>query len=295
MSKRKKEKKPRFPGVIRAFQIISAVCYAFFLLFLILDIGVTERGLKSLVLKYIDGVEVSTEYSEFYLESGLTEEMYQEIFSSKEMKDIIADVMYDRLSALVKNTDVYEHSKAECDERVRSVVEDVCNAHSLSLSEKKISSLTSYTSDISGITAMFIYNTPEMYRSSIFEQAGGTEQNASFFQVAATLSNPAFPVCLAVAYVTLAALIWFLAGKERREGLPFLYADTILYPSFIVIAFSFGELFGIRNTEIIIRYLSKIALTAGIISMTVGILALVFIITARKAAVKSPKPEKAIE
>jgi hypothetical protein len=142
------------------------------------------------------------------------------------------------------------------------------------VSESKVSSLTDYTCDISGITAMFVYDTPLAYRNSLFDtdEAGDIQVGTKILKGIATLSSWYFLLTVFVMYLIVLIILFFIKSRGEAEGIHTVIANTSLYPSFILLGISIGELLGIQDTPIITDFVFEHLLIVCIVGILWGIL-----------------------
>lgn len=271
-SSKKKVKKDRLEGATRAFQVVSGIFFTLFLVTLIICLCTSKKGIEKLCKDYVYSVEITNEYFDNYIDAGFTEEMCYELLKSIEVKDSVAYVMYDRVLAIFHNTSSYEYTIEYCKEQIGKKITEISNNNNLSLSETQISNLTSYTVDICGISSMFIYDSPTMYRTSVFE---ATDEDigsyGEIFEMMATLTSPFFPICFGVMFLICIIILVVICEKPSMNRLFLLICDTMLYPSLVCLAFSIAELFGKKNGALVIQYIFKNALTVSIIGVLLGI------------------------
>lgn len=270
----KKEKKHKISRAGKAFQVVATILFAFLIFFVIIDVATTKKGIMKLTNDYVLDVTIDPVYFDSYIEAGFTEEMCYKLFESNEFREVIAAVMYDRVAALFHDTEIFEHDKSYCDAIIENKIREICEEYQITLTNAKIDTLTMYTSDISGISAMFIYNTPELYRTSVFDATDeDIGEYTGFFSLIAILTSPVFPITIFIMYLVCILALIFICVKDEKNDLFVLICDTIILPSFVCVGISVGELFGIKNEAVIMKYLFTISLVTGIICAVIGIIA----------------------
>ena len=252
MSQRRTTTKTRKPAT-SVFAGLSCLLFLALILSLTLHIGTSKYGTTRLVSRYITEAELNTEYFENYENVGFTKDDCYRFLKSEEVTGVLCDVMTDRVDALFHNTENYIHTEDECYDRIRNALDNYCIKNGITLKDGKLNTLTKYTLDISGITAMFVYDSPAVYRTSIFEaeEGGKAEEYEASFKALASLTKPAIPAMFAIMYIISVVIMCILGGDL------FKVANTILYPSFLASGISLGYVFGASNGAVLSDYVFK--------------------------------------
>ena len=265
----KLSKRKRMPKVCRGLQVFAIVLFSLFILSLALIMGTTEKGLKIMTRRFVDNVEVDEKYFEHLMDYGFDEDMCRELLEGDEIRHLTADILTDRLRAVFKNTKSYELSFDESKELVKGYVKGVADNHSLKLEDKELNILTSYTCDISGISTMFLYDTPAKYRTAVFDvDKADIEAGNSLLQLLAFLTSPVFVVMNIVMYFIIIILLLVLGNKI---SLTMPIANTSLYPSIAILGFSFGEVF-MMNANAVTDYIFRLLMISSGTGIIFGIL-----------------------
>ena len=268
---KKKEKKVRIEGATRAFQVVAGVFFTLFLISLILTICASRRGIKKLTKEYVYSIEVEDTYFDNYIEAGFSTEMCYELLDGNVVKDTVSYVMYDRVVSIFHNSTSYEYSIDYCKEQIRSEIERLATSNSVVLESYQIEALTSYTLDICGISSMFIYDTPVLYRTSIFDASNEDIGSYSeMFKSLSTLTSPLFPVSLGIMYFVCIFILLVICERETINRLYLLVCDTTLIPSLVCLAISVAKLFGDNTDNLLTNYVFSKAIIIAIIGLLIG-------------------------
>ena len=114
--------------------------------------------------------------------------------------------------------------------------------------------------DISGISVMLRFDTPAQYRTAVYDlDKGNMDFVNTFLGSLAKISFPIFPVFICVLYLVIVGIMAIL-GRKKDIAIP--VADTAIYPSLSIFAFSIGEIFMPGTSEVtdyIFRYVFLIS------------------------------------
>lgn len=236
-----KKKQNKIPGVCRALQIFSIVLFVLVLFFIFLSVISADWNLKKMTRVYVDSVEIDTQYFDGLKLYGFTDDMCRSLLEGDEIKTLTADVMRDRFNAIFHNTKDFDVSYDEARAVVEKEILRVAGEGKLDLEEKEIKALVDYTCDISGISTMYKFNTPAEYRTSIYDADRESIDFVNKFLLALSkISSPLFASFILLLYLSAVCVMIYLENK-RKIILP--AANTALYPSIAILAFSIGEIF----------------------------------------------------
>ena len=236
-----KKSKNRIPGVCRALQMFSIVLFVLVLFFIFLSVISADWNLKKMTRVYVDSVEIDTQYFDGLKLYGFTDDMCRSLLEGDEIKTLTADVMRDRFNAIFHNTKDFDVSYDEARAVVEKEILRVAGEGKLDLEEKEIKALVDYTCDISGISTMYKFNTPAEYRTSIYDVDRESIDFVNKFLLALSkISSPLFASFILLLYLSAVCVMIYLENK-RKIILP--AANTALYPSIAILAFSIGEIF----------------------------------------------------
>lgn len=263
--RRTKESDPTF--VI--FQGITSIIFVLFIFFVALHIGVSNKGIKILVHKYVDAVQLDDTYFDNYIAAGFTNEQCYELLSGQEIKDCVAKVMYEQVSALFANSSTYTYDKETCYTEVKDIIFSYVSKNNIKLaSENSVDSLTNYTLDISGISAMYFYDSPAAYRQSIYsKESSAINDITDSFAVIAVLSSPVFIVTISV-FLFICILIMAFIGTTKDTIWKIF--NTFAYPALFIVGISLGYLFGASNNNILSRYVFSLFLMSSVLGLTIS-------------------------
>lgn len=268
----KKSGKIRHSGAVRVFQGFATILFVILTFLLTLSFCTSPKSLVSLCNKYVRSVTLNEDYFGNYEEAGFTEEETQNLLTDDGMYNIMSNVMSDRMLALFRYTDSYETSLDDCKEKIRGILEKY-NENG-AVSESKISTLTDYTCDISGISAMFVYDTPLAYRESLFDTSG-TENvitDTKILEGISRLSSWYFLLTVGLMYLFVLIILFFIKSREEAGDMHTVIANTSLYPAFMLLGISIGELLGIQDTPIVTDFVFTHLLIVCIVGILWGIL-----------------------
>lgn len=262
---KKKRKERNFSATV--FRMVATVLFFLLITFFALHLGLSNAGLKKLVNSYVNSTKIDTQYFDNFLDAGFSEEECYEFLGGEEIKGLVSDVMCERIYALFKDSSSYKITSEYCEDKVRSMLKNTGK----SLSDKKLDVLTKYTLDISGITAMFIYDSPAAYRYSIYnDDSTKIGEYDSVFSVISTLSSPVFVFTLILMYA-ISLVLMFAVGTLNTDTL-LLGCNTITYPSFLFIGISAGYLLGEGRANVTTAYVFTCLLIASAVCFIAGCL-----------------------
>lgn len=268
------KKKSIFSSAIRGFEIFSIVIFSFLIVFSTLNLVTSKRGLSYMCDKYVRTVEINNEYFDNYIDSGFSEDDCKRLFSDERMYTLVSQIMTERMLALFRYTDNYSYTLDYCKESIKEIIVSYNNNCNLNLSSSKIDSLTDYTCDISGITSMFVYDTPLAYRNAIFdtEDAEDIAVDTTILKGLSILSSWYFLFMLIMMYIITVIILFFIAGKEEKKKIHEVIGNTSFYPSLLCTGIALGEFFGLPEEPIIIDYISLNLLKMGILGIIWSVL-----------------------
>ena len=268
-----KNNKNRIPGVCRALQIFAIVLFVLVLFFIFLSFISSDWNLKKMTRVYVDSVEIDTQYFDGLKLYGFTDDMCRNLLEGEEMKTLTADVMRDRFKAIFHDTKNFDVSYDEARTIVEKEILRVAGEGNLELEEKEIRALVDYTCDISGISTMYKFNTPAEYRTSIYDADRESIDFVNrFLLVLSKISSPVFAGFILLLYLSAVCVMIYLENK-RKIILP--AANTALYPSIAIFAFSIGEIFmpdASKVTDYVFRnilYVSAAGIVFGILLLVI--------------------------
>lgn len=238
-----------------------------------LNLGTTPKGIKKLVYDYVDSVTINDTYYDNYIIAGFSSEQANELLTGREIKMIVSEVMTEQFSALFSDSDTYVYEREDCENDIRNLITEYSGKNDIPLSDAQLSSLTTYTMDISGISGMYSYESPAAYRESIYDKTTVEEYN-SVFEVVKTLTSPNFIIITAVLFVVSVVITLFIGTKG--ESLKKV-CDTIIYPSFLIMGVSLGYIFGASNGDVLTEYVFKMVFIGALICFILGLCPLVII------------------
>lgn len=272
MAKKKKQKKDRLEGATRAFQVVSGLFFTLFLLSLIVCISASKKGILKVVREYVNSVEITDEYFDNYINAGFSEEMCYDLLESKNVRNTVSYVMYDRVVALLHNTSSYEYSMEYCENIIEEEIISIAEVNNLTLSDDNIDILTTYTIDICGISAMFIYDTPVVYRTSVFDATNeDIGAYSELFELLATLSSTFFPICFGIMFLVCIFILFVVCEREAMNRLFLLVCDTMTLPSLVCLAISVAKLFGDKTDNILSNYVFRITFITSLVGVMLGV------------------------
>lgn len=268
-------KKVRTSLPVKVFKGVSIILFICLTLACLLHICTRQENIKKLTNSYVESAEVDESYYDRYLEEGFTLDMVKNFFKEEAFLDVASNVMSDRLSVLFDYRDSYVYTMDYCEENLTALFNTYSEKYSINLSEDTVSKLVKYTCDVSGISAMFIYDTPASYRTSIFEAEENYDGYNNIFEVLAILSSIDIVIVLSIMYV-VCMIILFVLTLDTKEVLPQTIADTILVPSFVFLGISLGEILVIESANEVQDYVFGNLCRISIFFLVIGILVYAF-------------------
>jgi hypothetical protein len=268
----KKLRRKRTDTAVLTFQGLATAVFVLVILFTALHLGTTEKGLRKLVSNYVNSAEIDSTYFDNFTDRGFTEEQALEFLSGSAVKDVVSDVMTERMLALFKDTEEYQYTQDNCLDRITEGLTQYCKENDVDISESNISILSTYTMDISGITNMFIYNTPALYRTSIFEnEENNVSDYDNLFEVLATLLSPLFVLSVFFMYIICLVIMCLISTKEESCDIINRCCNTIIYPSFLFLGIALGYVLGASNGDVTSNYVFSVILITSIIMLAIGL------------------------
>lgn len=261
MYKRQQRGKKGVPGVIRALQIFSIFLFILVLFFTFLSVIASEKSLRKMSRVYVDSVEIDTQYFDGYYKYDFTEDMCKNFLEGEEMKKLTSEILTERLLAIFHNTKEFKFTEDGTKDVIRGEIKRVAEENNINLTDEGIEALTNYTCDISGISTMFKFNTPAQYRTAIYDADRESIDYINKFLIGLSkVSSPLFPMFMLLLYMISVAILIFL-GYKLDLSMP--VANTSLYPSIAIFAFSIGEIF-MPDASVVTDYLfRKVLLVSG--------------------------------
>ena len=235
-----KLKTKKIPGVCRALQVFSLIMFIFVLAFTLLSVVSSEKSLDKMTKVYVNSVKIDEKYFDGYKLYDFTDDMCRDLLEGERMKSLTAEVMKDRFMAIFHNTSSFSFTFEDSKSVIREEIERVSEGKA-EVSEKGMDALVDYTADISGISTMYKFNTPAQYRTSIYDADRESIDFVNRFLLGLSkVSSPLFPLFMLLLYVLAVAMLIFLGEKY---DISFSVANTAIYPSIAIFAFSLGEIF----------------------------------------------------
>lgn len=256
-------------------RFFTVVFFLLFIIFLSLFIATKKSNINRLVEKYISEIEVTDTYFENYKDAGFTEEQCYEFLGSDDIMDLTASVMSERIYSLFSYDAEYTHSADDCYDIIYDALSNYSDSNNIGLSNAKLSSLTSFTLNISGIQTMITYDTPAAYRTAIFEadEDDYAVINDSIKLISSLLS-PGFSVFFLIMYligiVCMVLIYRKNPGKIGKQAFAFKVCNSALIPSLAIIVLSVVGLFNISST--LSGYIFIILLIVSVIGALIGVL-----------------------
>lgn len=251
-------------------KVITYLLFFFFILFFFLCIATRKSGISSLTKQYIDDVTISDTYFENYTDAGFSENNCREFLQSDTIKDMLANVMAERIYSIFDYDAEYSYTYDECYEVTYDVLSDFVADNNISLSGTKLETLTSYTLDITGATTMLNYDTPAAYKTAVFEADAEEFQTIDeSLDLISALLKPKYPVICLIIYLIFVALL-FISDKKGKDNLFLSVADTAIIPSLAVLVMSIIGLIG--NDAVLSSYIFKYLIVTGVCGLLLGIL-----------------------
>ncbi len=270
MKKHKKSSAHTLPKVIHIFKWFALFLFGILLILVTLNIATSRMGIKKLVKHYTKSVEITDNYYEYYKNHGLSENEYRGILESDEIRDILGDVMYNIASAIFHPSTNFTYTKSDAEKDVRNLI--LGKTPGKNLSENEVEGLVSYTMDISGITAVYVYDTPQAYQTSILSsEEKDLREEREILRVIASLCSSYILVAVLIMYIFLVVIMVCICEKKDKDKLFSVIADTILFPSFIFLGIAFGKRFGTEDKEFLQIYLYNIGIIVGAAGVVIGL------------------------
>lgn len=272
--------KDKKPASICAFHALSCVLFFSFLIFMALSILTGKRCLRNLAKCYVSSNEISRDYVLYFKDVGVSEDLAMEFLTSDEFRDIVVDVMTDKMIVLFRHKDTYSVTRETCEDTLYQVLDAFLREHQITLEPKDLISLKDYTMNMSGLSAMFVYNTPAAYRTSLFDDGSEYADLNNTFQILSEIASPVIPVVVFFMYIICVVLL-FVFMWRYKEIIPYKAADTAIIPSIILLAFCFGELFCMKEPSTIQTYIFKTGIWLSLAGIIFGVL--FFVLSAKLA------------
>lgn len=230
-----------------------------------------KRSIRKLAHNYVYSVEISDEQTVYYEDYGISREQAANFLSSKPFRDLITDVMVDKMSVLFRHRTTYYINRDDCERELRLLLEDFASECELEVSSDEIDALTRYTFDMAGLTSMFLYNTPSAYKDSMFDNGSKYEELNNTFETLANLSSPMFPVSLFLMYLICVGMLLLFMWRFK-DIIAYKLGDTAIMPSLIILAFCFGELFCMKEPTAIQTYIYRTGAIISVLGIVFGIM-----------------------
>jgi len=272
--KKNTDEKVKFSSSVRAFQVFSTFLFVLLMIFFTLNIATSRKGLTTLCNKYVSNAELNTEYFDAYIEAGFTMEQATEMLEDERIHKLGANVMTDRALAIFKYSESYKFTLDDCNKRFEEIIREYNTKFNLGLGDEKIASLSKYSSDISGISSMFIYETPLAYRTAVFDldKSDNIELDTSILKGFAFLSEWYFITAILIMYLIVLIILVVICDKVERDNIHFIICNTSLYPSLLGLGIYLGRIFCIPERVIITDYVFNCFLIIIIIGFIWGLI-----------------------
>lgn len=269
--KKKEKKSNHYPLYVRVFQVVATVLFALVLLFSTLSLATSKQSLKSMCNKYVRGVELNEEYFGNFTDSGWSREETESFLTDDKIYHLLSGVMTDRMLALFRYSDSYEYDLEGCKAEIKALISDYNEKYGNNMSDSKISSLAAYTCDISGLSAMFVYDTPLAYRTALSgtENTESVKTDTRILETFALLSRWYFIASIVVMFLIILGILIYI----HKEHIYPVLADTVLHPSLLFLALSIGERFGLPDNPVVTDH---VFLCLGLVSL-IGVIIGVFL------------------
>lgn len=257
----------KIPRPVFLLRIFAGLLFLILILLLAVLLGTSEKSLRGLTRGFIDSKEVETEYHEHYLEYGFSEDSCRKILEGDKLKHLTADIMAERLLVIFRGRERYTISREEAEDVIREELLSVSREQGLEVDEISITTLVDYTADISGISTMFLYDTPAEYRTAVFDTSkSDIEATSSLLSFLSTISSFWFILLIFLMYMTVLTILYFLDKGDKVLS----FLNTSLYPSLAVTGFSIGEIFLPDSSELT-DYIFRLLTFSGIIGAGFGV------------------------
>lgn len=272
IKKKDKKLKKRMPAVCRALQVFSIILFIFVLFFSLLSYATTEKNLSKMTRVYVDDVEIDKQYFDGYYLYDFTEDMCRELLEGEKMKALTSDIMKERLMAIFHNTSKFDYTEEEIKSTIHDEVVRVAKEGGVELKSEGLEAVVDYTCDISGISTMLKFKTPAQYRTAIYDaDRESIDYINSFLVTLSKISSPLYAVFMLVLYLGSLVILVFLSN---RFDVSFSIANTAIYPSLAIFAFSIGEIF-MPDASVVTDYIFRKVLVVSGAGVILGILLLV--------------------
>lgn len=272
IKKKDKKLKKRMPAVCRALQVFSIILFIFVLFFSLLSYATTEKNLSRMTRVYVDDVEIDKQYFDGYYLYDFTEDMCRELLEGEKMKALTSDIMKERLMAIFHNTSKFDYTEEEIKSTIHDEVVRVAKEGGVELKSEGLEAVVDYTCDISGISTMLKFKTPAQYRTAIYDaDRESIDYINSFLVTLSKISSPLYAVFMLVLYLGSLVILVFLSN---RFDVSFSIANTAIYPSLAIFAFSIGEIF-MPDASVVTDYIFRKVLVVSGAGVILGILLLV--------------------
>lgn len=256
-----------------AIRVVTMILVVITILFLALKIGTRKRNVENLTLEYTNSIDIDYQYFDNYIDRGFSKEQCIELLEGDQIKECVARVMSELVTALFNYSESYSYTQDECKTDIAGIIKNFAKENNIELSDKAMSSVVSYTMDISGITTMYSYGTPTAYRQTIFDKnSNNINDSLNTFEVLATLNQPVFIISAFIMLIICMIIMRLVGGND--DMIYEKICNTITYPSFFLIGISLGYVFGASNGNVLSEYVFKMILIAAVACFSVGIIAL---------------------
>ena len=221
---------------------------------------------------YVDDVEIDKQYFDGYYLYDFTEDMCRELLEGEKMKALTSDIMKERLMAIFHNTSKFDYTEEEIKSTIHDEVVRVAKEGGVELKSEGLEAVVDYTCDISGISTMLKFKTPAQYRTAIYDaDRESIDYINSFLVTLSKISSPLYAVFMLVLYLGSLVILVFLSN---RFDVSFSIANTAIYPSLAIFAFSIGEIF-MPDASVVTDYIFRKVLVVSGAGVILGILLLV--------------------
>ena len=272
--KTKKEKKYKMTAAARLFFVLTMIFFVALLIDTSICLSVSPKSIYRFAYSYVSDKEIPTEYASFFIEKGFTEDDYLAFFKSEDMKKTVSGVLADRMSVVFHYTEEFEHDEESVKADIKALIKETAKNKDVSLSDEDIDQLTVYVTDISGISSMFRFSTPEEYRKALLTDENHSDGNEILY-VIYSVTRPVVVFVLYIMTFILTAITALLIWKDPDRA--FTLGNIFLYPSIVVLGFSIGEVFGNVTAGVITKFFFRYLLWVSVAGILYGILVIVII------------------
>lgn len=274
--KRKKSKnnygKGKIPLSIQIIKIF-AICIFSIVMFSVFSMSLSsDKSLKKLSRSFIDSVDITDDFYSEYEKYGFSNEMYHELLEGDDFKEVVSCVMTNKMSALFKYSQNFEYEQSEAREDVLQVIKNFTKKNNLDLDDEEIEELVVYTCNISGISAMYQYDSPAAYRTSVFKDAD-IDGYDKFLELFAFMGTYEALFSFILMFIVLIVILYILLFRHT-DVMPYKIGDTVLIPSIFGMALSFGELYCMNEPSPLQSYIFNKMLIICVASTVLGVLLL---------------------